>query len=96
MNRQEIIDIRTRIKSQIAKLENELNENSKRFYNKFKNVLRSNSLGGLFWEYMDDMKDYYNDTSSIYSNLNESYGLLRDLQRLHQQLLELEVLEQAV
>jgi hypothetical protein len=96
MTRTEIKAIRLRIKDKIAELENKLNKDSKRFYNKFENVLRSNSLGELFSDYMDDMRDYYNDTSSIYNNLNESYGLLRDLQHLHQQLLELDVLEQAI
>lgn len=96
MTRTEIEETRKQIKSQIALLVARLNDESKRFYNKYENVLRSASFEELLWEYIEYMRSFYKDTTQIYNNLNESYGLFRDLQRLHSQLLELDVLEQAV
>lgn len=93
MEKDEIKTIRLTIKTQIAELENKLNEDSKRFYGMFAKVIRSNSIGTLVHEWIGELNEY---TEDAYISLQDNWSILTDLQRLHQQLLELEVLEQAV
>ena len=93
MTRTEVKAIRLRIKTQITKLENELNEDSKRFYGMFAKVIRSNSIGTLVYEWLGELNEY---TEDDYISLQDNWPILTDLQRLHQQLLELDVLEQAI
>lgn len=93
MTRTEVNTIRLRIKTQIAELENELNEDSKRFYGMFAKIIRSNSIGTLIHEWIGELNEYTEDT---YISLQDNLSILTDLQRLHQRLLELDVLEQAI
>lgn len=93
MEKDEIKTIRLRIKTQITQLNNELNEDSKRFYGMFAKVIRSNSIGALVYEWIGELNEY---TEDAYISLQDNWSILSDLQRLHQQLLELDVLEQAI
>lgn len=95
MNRKEIEQIRKQIKSQITLLVARLNNESKKFYiATVDNVFRSNSFETLVHAWIGGRLT--KAMAHIYISLNEDYILLTDLQRLHRQLLELDVLEQAV
>jgi predicted NAD/FAD-binding protein len=93
MTKTEIKAIRLRIKTQIAKLIAQLNNESRRFYEMFNDILRFNSIGMLIDEWIGELNEY---TEDAYISLNEDYNLLTDLQLLHRQLFELDVLEQAI
>lgn len=96
MTRAEIEKIRSEIELQIAKIKHELNDESKRFYIAFASVdevFRSNSFETLVYMWIGSLN---RATGHTYVCLNEDYILITRLQRLHQQLLELDVLEQAV
>lgn len=96
MTRAEIEKIRSEIKLQIAKLKHELNDESKSFYVAFASVddvFRSNSFETLVYFWIGDLN---RATVHTYVSLNEDYILLTRLQGLHRQLLELDVLEQAI
>lgn len=95
MNRKEIEQTRKQIKSQITLLVARLNNESKKFYiATVDNVFRSNSFETLVHAWIGG--GLTKAMAHIYISLNEDYILLTDLQRLHRQLLELDVLEQAV
>lgn len=93
MTKTEIVKTRRQIKSNIAILIAKLNDDSKRFYGMFAKYLSSVSIGMLVYEWIGELNEYTEDT---YISLQENYSILTDLQRLHQQLLELDVLEQAI
>jgi hypothetical protein len=93
MTKTEIKAIRLRIKTQIAKLIAQLNNESRRFYESFNDILRFNSIGMLIDEWIGELNEH---TENAYISLNEDYNLLTDLQLLHRQLFELDVLEQAI
>jgi hypothetical protein len=93
MTKTEIKAIRLRIKTQIAKLIAQLNNESRRFYESFNDILRFNSIGDLIDEWIGELNEH---TEDAYISLNEDYNLLTDLQLLHRQLFELDVLEQAI
>lgn len=93
MTKTEIEKTRQQIKTNIAILIAKLNDDSKRFYGMFAKNLRSVSIGMLVYEWIGTLNE---DTEDAYISLQEDYNILTDLQRLHQQLLELDVLEQAI
>lgn len=93
MTKTEIEKTRQQIKTNIAILIAKLNEDSKRFYGMFAKYLSSVSIGMLVYEWIGELNDYTEDT---YISLQENYSILTDLQGLHRQLLELDVLEQAI
>lgn len=93
MTRTEIEKTRKQIKSNIAILIAKLNDDSKRFYGTFAKNLSSVSIGMLIYEWIGVLNEYTEDT---YISLQENYSILTDLQRLHQQLLQLDVLEQGL
>ena len=91
MTKTEIEKTRQQIKTNIAILIAKLNDDSKRFYGMFAKNLRSVSIGVLVYEWIGTLNEY---TEDAYIALQEDYNILTDLQRLHRQLLELDVLEQ--
>ena len=93
MTKTEIVKTRRQIKSNIAILIAKLNDDSKRFYGMFAKYLSSASIGMLIYEWIGTLNEY---TEDAYISLQEDYSILTDLQRLHRQLLELDVLEQAI
>ena len=93
MTKTEIEKTRKQIKSNIAILIRKLNDDSKRFYGTFAKNLSSVSIGMLVYEWIGVLNEYTEDT---YISLQENYSILTDLQRLHQQLLQLDVLEQGL
>lgn len=92
MTKTEIEKTRKQIKSNIAILIAKLNDDSKRFYGTFSKKLSSVSIGMLVYEWIGGLNEY---TEDAYISLHDNYIILTDLQRLHQQLLELEVIEKA-
>lgn len=91
MTQTEIEKTRQQIKTNIAILIAKLNDDSKRFYGMFAKNLRSVSIGVLVYEWIGTLNEY---TEDAYIALQEDYNILTELQRLHRQLLELDVLEQ--
>ena len=94
MTKTEIEKIRSETELQITLLVARLNNESKKFYvATVDNVFRSNSFETLVHSWIGGLTKA---TVHIYTSLNEDYILLARLQRLHRQLLELDVLEQGV